>query len=217
MFIVSFFFFQAEDGIRDTSVTGVQTCALPIFSCAARLASRSSAPTGGARVALGRARPEGAAPLVAGPRVPHEEDPGPHARSRRVPLGLRRPGPFPTLSRASLRLRVGKPALPGDLHARRVGLRALRWQFELARADLDAGQLLVDREPPTLRRLLRAGLQGRVPDRLGEVAVARRGGQRAVPASPAYLRAGRSEERRVGKECRAGEGEDEQEREEHTV
>src|SRR5260370_23060157 len=26
----SFFFFQAEDGIRDSSVTGVQTCALPI-------------------------------------------------------------------------------------------------------------------------------------------------------------------------------------------
>src|ERR1017187_9805557 len=28
--IIYFFFFQAEDGIRDTSVTGVQTCALPI-------------------------------------------------------------------------------------------------------------------------------------------------------------------------------------------
>ena len=27
----AFFFFQAEDGIRDTSVTGVQTCALPIL------------------------------------------------------------------------------------------------------------------------------------------------------------------------------------------
>src|SRR5437762_14318254 len=27
-----FFFFQAEDGIRDTSVTGVQTCALPIYA-----------------------------------------------------------------------------------------------------------------------------------------------------------------------------------------
>ena len=26
-----FFFFQAEDGIRDRLVTGVQTCALPIF------------------------------------------------------------------------------------------------------------------------------------------------------------------------------------------
>src|SRR5208337_3644030 len=30
MLIIFFFFFQAEDGIRDTSVTGVQTCALPI-------------------------------------------------------------------------------------------------------------------------------------------------------------------------------------------
>src|SRR2546430_17711164 len=28
---VVFFFFQAEDGIRDLTVTGVQTCALPIF------------------------------------------------------------------------------------------------------------------------------------------------------------------------------------------
>src|SRR5260370_5424486 len=27
-----FFFFQAEDGIRDSSVTGVQTCALPIYA-----------------------------------------------------------------------------------------------------------------------------------------------------------------------------------------
>src|SRR5256886_9404557 len=27
----SFFFFQAEDGIRDLTVTGVQTCALPIW------------------------------------------------------------------------------------------------------------------------------------------------------------------------------------------
>src|SRR5207253_3620847 len=31
-----FFFFQAEDGIRDGHVTGVQTCALPIFSVALR-------------------------------------------------------------------------------------------------------------------------------------------------------------------------------------
>src|SRR6266487_6392418 len=28
--MISFFFFQAEDGIRDGRVTGVQTCALPI-------------------------------------------------------------------------------------------------------------------------------------------------------------------------------------------
>src|SRR5260370_14763143 len=30
LYIASYFFFQAEDGIRDSSVTGVQTCALPI-------------------------------------------------------------------------------------------------------------------------------------------------------------------------------------------
>src|SRR5205807_4401890 len=30
-FFFFFFFFQAEDGIRDYKVTGVQTCALPIF------------------------------------------------------------------------------------------------------------------------------------------------------------------------------------------
>src|SRR5687768_17705561 len=30
-FVFFFFFFQAEDGIRDVAVTGVQTCALPIF------------------------------------------------------------------------------------------------------------------------------------------------------------------------------------------
>src|SRR5688572_31831188 len=30
-FVFFFFFFQAEDGIRDLTVTGVQTCALPIF------------------------------------------------------------------------------------------------------------------------------------------------------------------------------------------
>src|SRR5699024_11623730 len=31
------FFFQAEDGIRDRNVTGVQTCALPIFNDATAL------------------------------------------------------------------------------------------------------------------------------------------------------------------------------------
>ena len=36
---VVFFFFQAEDGIRDIGVTGVQTCALPIYDIPARLCS----------------------------------------------------------------------------------------------------------------------------------------------------------------------------------
>src|SRR5437762_4127522 len=45
LFLV-FFFFQAEDGIRDTSVTGVQTCALPISlaGCTMGPAYRAPAP-----------------------------------------------------------------------------------------------------------------------------------------------------------------------------
>src|SRR5208282_913346 len=46
------FFFQAEDGIRDATVTGVQTCALPISGWQARivaLAIRRPAPAGGNR------------------------------------------------------------------------------------------------------------------------------------------------------------------------
>src|SRR5690606_39468801 len=37
-----FFFFQAEDGIRDFHVTGIQTCALPILSTAAVRASNQT-------------------------------------------------------------------------------------------------------------------------------------------------------------------------------
>src|SRR3712207_9025802 len=38
---ICFFFFQAEDGIRDIGVTGVQTCALPILIDGAGHALRS--------------------------------------------------------------------------------------------------------------------------------------------------------------------------------
>src|SRR5688500_20247573 len=38
------FFFQAEDGIRDYKVTGVQTCALPIWLRRPRRPSRPSSP-----------------------------------------------------------------------------------------------------------------------------------------------------------------------------
>src|SRR5205823_10811581 len=38
---IDFFFFQAEDGIRDKLVTGVQTCALPIYMEDADLSLRA--------------------------------------------------------------------------------------------------------------------------------------------------------------------------------
>src|SRR2546430_7870720 len=40
---LAFFFFQAEDGIRDLTVTGVQTCALPISALARRLTNNAGA------------------------------------------------------------------------------------------------------------------------------------------------------------------------------
>src|SRR5216683_5029867 len=42
--ICIFFFFQAEDGIRDLIVTGVQTCALPISAPDAAIAAQAGAP-----------------------------------------------------------------------------------------------------------------------------------------------------------------------------
>src|SRR5712672_2072875 len=39
-----FFFFQAEDGIRDKLVTGVQTCALPIWLLSGCLCTQAPAP-----------------------------------------------------------------------------------------------------------------------------------------------------------------------------
>src|SRR3712207_7815038 len=42
-----FFFFQAEDGIRDIGVTGVQTCALPI--CLIAIDGKTSKRTGDTR------------------------------------------------------------------------------------------------------------------------------------------------------------------------
>src|SRR5690606_41094515 len=64
------FFFQAEDGIRDFHVTGVQTCALPISDAevpAARDGDPADTPTA--------ADPEtDAAPRPAGPAAPGYDD-----------------------------------------------------------------------------------------------------------------------------------------------
>src|SRR3712207_9553619 len=49
-------FFQAEDGIRDIGVTGVQTCALPIYTASAPSPSipPPTPPDGRARTSAGR-------------------------------------------------------------------------------------------------------------------------------------------------------------------
>src|SRR2546430_5007001 len=63
-----FFFFQAEDGIRDLTVTGVQTCALPISigsNRRGRLAARPGCCTSGCR---GRSGAHGST-ILAGHRL----------------------------------------------------------------------------------------------------------------------------------------------------
>src|SRR2546426_3912465 len=75
-----FFFFQAEDGIRDYKVTGVQTCALPISSnlSGASFARRVAA-AARARICLGRGA------VAAGPSLVDARHPQDHrSEERRV-------------------------------------------------------------------------------------------------------------------------------------
>src|SRR5256884_2330917 len=89
-----FFFFQAEDGIRDVAVTGVQTCALPIFlpdrDVRRRRREHGSGCTGAGRRRLRgrRAGPDpgpdgGGRPAVRGPVL---------GAVRQLPRGARRAG-----------------------------------------------------------------------------------------------------------------------------
>src|SRR2546430_4411051 len=73
----SCFFFQAEDGIRDLTVTGVQTCALPIllllmdvYPLAREAARGDRRPSAEARAAAAPPRPSTRVPSHRSPRTP---------------------------------------------------------------------------------------------------------------------------------------------------
>src|SRR3989337_3801843 len=83
-----FFFFQAEDGIRDATVTGVQTCALPI-SKGPRSFPHSTVERRAARDRLGGAEP---GPPSAVPRWKNGTALWPRSSASRSP-----PGPHPSL------------------------------------------------------------------------------------------------------------------------
>src|SRR2546427_8875755 len=80
LFLVYFiFFFQAEDGIRDLTVTGVQTCALPILSFAH--------PKNVALLRRGRTQSdEHRCPPSTGTQAPVIHDPASVTNSRNRPL-----------------------------------------------------------------------------------------------------------------------------------
>src|SRR3989454_9759024 len=126
LYVVFFFFFQAEDGIRDYKVTGVQTCALPIYGAdrargaRARLPPRVGAPRVRAHDGRGlpgrvehrhgapRARADPARP-VPGVELLREVAPGP----RDAPPGAR--------PRHARRARDGTAARPELAGARAQG------------------------------------------------------------------------------------------------
>src|SRR5256886_7976711 len=133
------FFFQAEDGIRDLTVTGVQTCALPISAkgtarvrhpSAHRLShgvARAGGPDPGARRVVEPGRPGGRPVLrLRGRMVPGRagsarRQRGPGATDGADPLGARRRGRV--RPGVSLRTGVDRQSL-GDRCAQRRGLLA---------------------------------------------------------------------------------------------
>src|SRR5205807_7950207 len=108
------FFFQAEDGIRDYKVTGVQTCALPIWQIA-----DAKHPRTGLRF---RPRYE-----TSGRELPRRGHPGagfePRPTGKRPP-SLRRHRPRPLRTIRSEERRVGKV------------FRSRWWQYEQNIRDL---------------------------------------------------------------------------------
>src|SRR5438046_6785374 len=103
VWVFFFFFFQAEDGIRDWSVTGVQTCALPISSSPedvrpviiARLIIRHAGAD--SRLAATRAPRLSAVPRAAAMRTATSGVRSTRSEERRVGKGCRgrgSPGPY---------------------------------------------------------------------------------------------------------------------------
>src|SRR5688500_8540381 len=89
-----FFFFQAEDGIRDYKVTGVQTCALPISRSRKRSRTRHRRPRSSisswkaAITRLACSNPAAAIRSSSMPRFRTSSRPGSLSRSRRLMVAI---------------------------------------------------------------------------------------------------------------------------------
>src|SRR2546430_5287926 len=222
--LLSFFFFQAEDGIRDLTVTGVQTCALPIFR---RPRAHATRPAAWPR---GRSRPESREASGVRARAPGAHAgarPRGHRRRRRDGGGARRRGrvrsaPSARLPRrAAARLRepalLPAPALAGRRPRRAVHPRRRHGDRRVShghrggsghRRDLRVG---VDPDRAARDR----GRATRAPHRAWHAPPARAPAARARdPAGPAGGRAdvcreahgGRVPHRRVATGCGRGAG-----------
>src|SRR5438093_5879773 len=103
-FFLFFFFFQAEDGIRVWSVTGVQTCALPISP-------------GGTR----RFGPANDTGLARSEKIGSVRNVTPSMRTRNVEWPIHVRLGFPSMAAGSWGTRGARPSRPtSDVHALRV-------------------------------------------------------------------------------------------------
>src|SRR3989442_1623185 len=143
------FFFQAEDGIRDADVTGVQTCALPIYRYAVERAMRAL----GGWIAL---TPELSAKLLMGRHVwdlAQQAD----AFGRRLPeLRAHTQVSEPASERVVAFMdAVEEPAAPGQTVERLVGVYRVLKPHLLATYHDHLVRANPVYEPPTRRLLLR--------------------------------------------------------------
>src|SRR6266702_5063460 len=110
------FLFQAEDGIRDGHVTGVQTCALPICSASPAVITAKMAEV----TSNGTASPRlwASAPEIAGPATPPTpalatEPPSAFGPPAAAPASQHRPAvhtmPYPAPNASRAASRAGKP------------------------------------------------------------------------------------------------------------
>src|SRR2546427_4809682 len=107
MLFIFFFFFQAEDGIRDLTVTGVQTCALPIFR-ELRWARLSAGKSDAERVGAMKPSSDGPSrmpavisPTTRGWRIRAKRDPTPRVRRRTTTIWARRKDRWVTAAHAT--------------------------------------------------------------------------------------------------------------------
>src|SRR5262249_28500761 len=112
------------------------------------------------RVALERAGPRRPSLALASARPPAEVPAAAHARRGGVSVALRRAVAVALAPRPPVHFPRRWQRDDGRLRAGRVGLRHLRRQLELARADLAAGQLPARRVAAQVPPLLRRRLQG---------------------------------------------------------
>ncbi len=131
----------------------------------------------GPGLALAGAGPGRTPAAVPAARQPHEETAPAHAGRKRIPVGLRGARPVPLPPGTPLHLPLERPRDAGELQPRRIGLRGVRRQFQLARTRLVPGQLPDHRIPAEVPPLLRGRFPHRVPHRLRTVPDHRRGGR----------------------------------------